>query len=144
MRNLLNNTDIATVFLDRELNIQRFTDQAKRLVTLRDTDVGRLLSELASNLKCDGVVSNCREVIRTLAQRKSKGERLDQLGSAQWDLPELRRLLKEIIPTQTTIENFEVTAELSKIGKRSFVVNARRLDRQRGLPEMILLAIEEE
>ena len=39
MHNLLNGTAIATLFLDRELNIKRFTEQAKQLVRLIDTDV---------------------------------------------------------------------------------------------------------
>src|SRR5262249_33211980 len=48
-QNLLNITEIATVFLDNNLNIKRFTDKAKELVTLRATDIGRPISDLSSN-----------------------------------------------------------------------------------------------
>jgi two-component system, chemotaxis family, CheB/CheR fusion protein len=67
MQNLLNSTDIATVFLDNNLNIKRFTDKARELVTLRPTDVGRPISDLTSNVQYDRLASDCREVLQTLA-----------------------------------------------------------------------------
>jgi two-component system CheB/CheR fusion protein len=66
MQNLLNSTHIATVFLDNELNIKRFTEQAKQLVMLRQTDVGRPISDLALNLKIDDLAAYCRETLKTL------------------------------------------------------------------------------
>src|SRR5262245_5899997 len=72
MQNLLNSTDIATVFLDNELNIKRFTKQAKELVMLRDTDVGRPISELSSNLHDNALLANCSAVLRTLGSRESE------------------------------------------------------------------------
>ena len=50
MQNLLNSTDIATLFLDSALNVRRFTEQITRIVHLREGDIGRPLSELASTL----------------------------------------------------------------------------------------------
>jgi two-component system CheB/CheR fusion protein len=72
MQNLLNSTDIATVFLDNELNIKRFTKQAKELVMLRETDVGRPISELASNLHDNALIANCSAVLKTLGSRESE------------------------------------------------------------------------
>jgi two-component system CheB/CheR fusion protein len=72
MQNLLNSTDIATVFLDNELNIKRFTRQAKELVMLRETDVGRPISELASNLHDNALMANCTAVLKTLGSRESE------------------------------------------------------------------------
>ena len=51
MKNLLNGTDIATIFLDNELNIKRYTDQAKKVVRLIPSDVGRPVGDLVSKLK---------------------------------------------------------------------------------------------
>src|SRR5262245_61311066 len=72
MQNLLNSTDIATVFLDNELNIKRFTKQAKELVMLRDTDVGRPIAELASNLHDNTLLANCGSVLKTLGSKESE------------------------------------------------------------------------
>lgn len=67
MQNLLNSTEVATIFLDGELHIKRFTEQAKRLINLIPTDVGRPLGDLVSSLAYDRLVAECREVLRTLA-----------------------------------------------------------------------------
>jgi two-component system CheB/CheR fusion protein len=72
MQNLLNSTDIATVFLDNALNIKRFTKQAKELVMLRETDVGRPISELASNLYDNTLIADCGAVLKTLGSRESE------------------------------------------------------------------------
>jgi len=66
MQNLLNSTEIATVFLDNELNIKRFTDQAKGIVSIRQNDIGRPLSDLASNLECEDLMADCRAVLSNL------------------------------------------------------------------------------
>ena len=72
MQNLLNSTNIATVFLDNNLNIKRFTTQAKELVMLRETDVGRPISELASNLVDSNLVNDCENVLRGLSTRENE------------------------------------------------------------------------
>ena len=50
MKNLLDSTDIATVFVDGELRIRSYTPRAVDLLPLQPTDKGRLISNLASNL----------------------------------------------------------------------------------------------
>ncbi|WP_077034695.1 chemotaxis protein CheB [Pelomonas sp. KK5] len=67
MQNLLNSTDIATLFLDSTLNVRRFTEQIKRIVHLRESDVGRPLTELASTLIYPELHADARETLRTLA-----------------------------------------------------------------------------
>jgi two-component system CheB/CheR fusion protein len=67
MQNLLNSTHIATLFLDNELNVRRFTDQATRIVHLRDVDIGRPLSELTSILSYPELDDDARTTLRTLA-----------------------------------------------------------------------------
>jgi two-component system CheB/CheR fusion protein len=66
MQNLLNSTDIATLFLDNNLNVRRFTDTAKRIIQLRDGDIGRPLSDLATTLAYPELGSDARETLRTL------------------------------------------------------------------------------
>lgn len=67
MKNLLNSTDIATVFLDNALNVRRFTTQATRIFKLLPSDVGRPLSDIVSDLVDLNLLKVAEEVLRTLA-----------------------------------------------------------------------------
>jgi two-component system CheB/CheR fusion protein len=72
MKNLLNSTDIATLFLDRELNIRRFTDQLTKLIKLRQIDIGRPFTDVASDLQYPDLVVHATEVLRTLIHKESE------------------------------------------------------------------------
>jgi two-component system, chemotaxis family, CheB/CheR fusion protein len=67
MQNLLNSTDIATLFLDNQLNVRRYTEQIARVIHLREGDIGRPLSELASTLIYPELHADVKETLRTLA-----------------------------------------------------------------------------
>jgi len=66
MRNLLNSTEIVTVFLDSQLQIRRFTSGADKLFKLIPGDVGRPLSDITNDLIYPGMTEEAREVLRTL------------------------------------------------------------------------------
>ena len=66
MQNLLNSTDIATLFLDNDLNVRRFTEQIARVIHLREGDIGRPLSELASTLIYPELHADVMQTLRTL------------------------------------------------------------------------------
>ncbi len=66
MKNLLNSTDIATLFLDKELNIRRFTNQATRIFKLIKSDIGRPFTDQVSALVYPELASDATEVLRTL------------------------------------------------------------------------------
>lgn len=66
MKNLLNSTDIATLFLDKELNIRRYTNQATKIFKLIKSDIGRPFTDLASQLICPELSEDALEVLRTL------------------------------------------------------------------------------
>lgn len=66
MRNLLNSTEVATIFLDNGLNVKRFTSQATRIFNLIQTDIGRPLTHLVSNLRYEKLDRDVREVVDTL------------------------------------------------------------------------------
>jgi two-component system CheB/CheR fusion protein len=66
MKNLLNSTDIATLFLDDEMRVRRFTTQAAKIIKLIPGDVGRPITDLASDLLYPDLVPDVRAVLRTL------------------------------------------------------------------------------
>ena len=66
MKNLLNSTEIATLFLDKELNIRRFTDQVTNIFKLRLADIGRPFTDLVTHLKYPEIEVHARQVIKNL------------------------------------------------------------------------------
>jgi two-component system CheB/CheR fusion protein len=66
MANLLNSTEIATLFLDEDLNVRRFTPQATRIIKLIASDVGRPITDIGSDLVYHELAEDVREVLRTL------------------------------------------------------------------------------
>jgi len=66
MKNLLNSTDIATVFLDDSFNVRRFTTEATTIIRLIPGDVGRPFTDIVSELLYPEFLKNIREVQRTL------------------------------------------------------------------------------
>jgi two-component system CheB/CheR fusion protein len=77
MINLLASTDVGTVFLDDKLCIQRFTPAVTRVIKLIGTDIGRPLSDIATNLKDCVLVGNAQQVLRTLEPHEQKVETQD-------------------------------------------------------------------
>jgi chemotaxis methyl-accepting protein methylase len=67
MRNLLNATEIVTVFLDKEFQVRRFTPGADKIFKLIPADVGRPLSDIVSNLIYPEMAEDMQQVLRTLA-----------------------------------------------------------------------------
>jgi len=66
MNNLLNSTEIVTVFLDNDLHVRRFTPGADKIFKLIPGDVGRPLSDIVNDLLYPGMTEEAREVLRTL------------------------------------------------------------------------------
>jgi two-component system CheB/CheR fusion protein len=232
INNLLTGTEIATVFLDTELRIKRYTPAANRVINLIQTDLGRPISDISSTLEYKHLVNDAGEVLRTLipkeievreksglwfitrilpyrtaeniidgvvitfvdvtAQKHMQRELADvrmlsegivetlrepllildsdlravmanrafyetfrvtgeetakrrvyDLGNRQWDIPKLRELLENILPKNTQFNDFEVTHDFPDIGKKTMVLNARRVMQEGKGTEMILLAIED-
>jgi two-component system CheB/CheR fusion protein len=78
MKNLLNSTDIATLFLDKELNIRRFTDQTTQLFKMRQTDIGRPFTDMVTDLQYPEITEHAREVLRTLIFKETDISTMDQ------------------------------------------------------------------
>jgi len=66
LKNLLNSTDIAMLFLDKKLNVRRYTERASKIISLRESDVGRPLSDLTTSLQYPTLQDDTNETVRTL------------------------------------------------------------------------------
>ncbi|HET7313061.1 CheR family methyltransferase [Salinisphaera sp.] len=66
LRNLLESTQIATLFLDRALNVRNFTPAVRDLFHLRDGDTGRPVTEIVSRLDYDDIKRDADKVLREL------------------------------------------------------------------------------
>jgi two-component system, chemotaxis family, CheB/CheR fusion protein len=70
---------------------------------------------------------------------ETEGQSIYALGNGQWDIPALRTLLEELLPHNTVFNDYEMTHTFERIGPRTMLLNARRLD----AVQFILLAMED-
>jgi two-component system CheB/CheR fusion protein len=70
MKNLLNSTDIATLFLDGELRVRRFTTPTAKIIKLIPGDAGRPITDIVSDLEYGDLADDAREVLRTLVYKE--------------------------------------------------------------------------
>jgi two-component system CheB/CheR fusion protein len=232
LRNLLNSTEVATIFLDNNLHIRRFTPEVKKIINLIHTDIGRPLADISSNLRDDRLIDKALKVLQTLVFSEEEVQSTDgkwyclrifpyrtirntidglvltflsitsvkeaelasreaqefaeaiiktvrqpllvldgnlrvvianqafyrrfqhvaseveqrlfyQIGDGDWNIPELRRLLEEVLPKNNAIEDYVVDHEFLRIGQQRLLLSGRRLQQQSGRPERILLVLEE-
>jgi len=66
MQNVLNSIEIAILFLDQNLNVRRYTDRMSKIVNLRESDLGRPLSDLTTQLQYPELQDDALETLRTL------------------------------------------------------------------------------
>jgi two-component system CheB/CheR fusion protein len=74
---------------------------------------------------------------------ESVGRLIYELGNRQWDIPDLRKLLEDILPQKNYFNGYEVNHEFETLGRRTMLLNARQVDSEDGTPDRIVLAIED-
>jgi two-component system CheB/CheR fusion protein len=79
LKNLLNSTEIATLFVDENLRVKRFTNRLTKIIKLIPADTGRPLSDIVTNLKYDNLIGDITGVIETLVIREQEVEAKDGL-----------------------------------------------------------------
>ncbi len=122
MKNLLNSIEVATLFLDKELNIRRFTEQVTRIFKLREVDTGRPFTDLVSELDYPEIGDHARNVIRTLVSHEKAASTQDGRWFKVRIMPyrTLDDHIDGLVMTFTDItESTKLEAELKKaLGKR--------------------------
>jgi two-component system, chemotaxis family, CheB/CheR fusion protein len=70
LTNLIDSVEVASVMLDRDLRIRRFTSAAQRVLNLIPTDVGRPIGDIMPNIKVDDLPGLIRDAIANLQHRE--------------------------------------------------------------------------
>jgi two-component system, chemotaxis family, CheB/CheR fusion protein len=123
---------------ERNLQLRRALDFTNAIVeTVRDP-----LLILDGDLRVERASQAFYDIFR-VAPEETVGRRIHELGQGQWNIPELRRALEEVLPKDSRFDHFEVEHDFPHIGRRSMLLNGRRL-RGDNPQESILLAIEDQ
>jgi two-component system CheB/CheR fusion protein len=93
-QNLLSSTDIATIFLDRKLQIRLFNPAIGKLLNLRESDIGRSISDFSAKVANNDLLADARQVLDKLAPIEKD---VWSLGDAQTS----RCYLRRIVPYRT-------------------------------------------
>jgi len=144
MKNLLNSTEVATLFLDKELKIRRFTTQATKIIKLIPGDVGRSITDLASDLLYPELCDDAREVLRKLgfiekAVRTCNGnwfsarimpyrtedDRIDGVVISFWDISAAKELEAKLQEMQIALEN-RLEGKSTELSKAQTELKAER------------------
>ncbi len=72
-----------------------------------------------------------------------EGKIFFDIDNKSWNIPELKKLLKKILPQNTSFSHFEIEHNFPRIGKKTMLLNARRIYRDGNKTDLILLAIED-
>ncbi len=134
LQNLVNATEIGTLFLDSELRIRMLTPAVEKLFSVTDSDVGRPITDFTHRLVYDGVESDAREVLRNLAPLESEVQTKD----GRWLMMRLR-------PYRTVEDRIDgvVLSFVDVTESREAVGALRRTDEryQRACAELIEAAV---
>ncbi|MBK1721831.1 chemotaxis protein CheB [Thiocystis violacea] len=233
MNNLLAGTGVATLFVDDQLRISRFTPAMTQIIKLIPSDIGRPVGDIVSNLVgYTDLADDVEAVLQTLAPREKTLQILDgtwflmrigpyrtlsnviegavmtfvditarkhtedalqaarvfaegvvdavrgplvildeaarlvsanrafyrhfqvseaeilgrplyELGCGQWDIPALRELLDDLATPGASFDDYRVEHDFPKLGPRTMLLNARRLEPLSRQAGAILLAFED-
>jgi two-component system CheB/CheR fusion protein len=77
------------------------------------------------------------------ARGETENRLIYDLGNGQWNIPELRELLENILPAHSTFRDFEVTHDFEHVGRKVMLLNASEIFDPNAQARTILLAIED-
>jgi two-component system CheB/CheR fusion protein len=74
---------------------------------------------------------------------ETEGRLLYQLGNEQWNIPKLRGMLEDVLSKDVPVVDFEVTHDFPRLGRKTMLLNARRIENGHNDEPTMLLAIED-
>src|ERR1700726_3748309 len=77
-----------------------------------------------------------------VSRGETEGRLIYELGNGQWDIPDLRTLLEDIVPKSSVFDDFELDHTFPVIGRRVMLLNARKLEAGHH-GELLVLAMED-
>ncbi len=135
---------VVLVFRDqtKDRQAQRAVQEAKEFAERIIATIREPLVVLDADMR---VISANRAFYKTfqVSPEETEGRLIFNLGNRQWDIPQLRELLENILPQNTSFENFEVSHDFPHLGNRTMLLNARRIYREANKTQLILMAIED-
>lgn len=78
-----------------------------------------------------------------VSKEATEGRFVYELGNGQWDIPQLRTLLPQVLSNSRPVEDFAVEHTFPAIGRKTMLLNARRFPPEGDDPDLVLLAIED-
>jgi PAS domain S-box-containing protein len=78
-----------------------------------------------------------------LSPQETIGQCIYEISAGEWDIPQLRLLLDEMLTRDKPFNDFEVAQEFSRVGKRTMMLNGRAIAGEGKSPRRILLAIDD-
>lgn len=139
-----NITGVVLVFRDQsaERAARRAVEEARQFAEGIIATVREPLLVLDADLRVVSANRAFYHVFQTTPE-ETTGRFVYELGNRQWDIPELRQLLEEILPQNTHFDDYEVRHRFEHFGERIMLLNARRLYHDEAKTNLILLAIED-
>ena len=123
--------DIENKYTESRLYAQNIVETVKQPLLILDGDL-RVISANKSFYKTFKV-----------NPKETENQFIYDLGNRQWDIPQLRRLLKEIITKKNVLDDYEIEHKFETIGKKIMLLNAQRIPPTPARARIILLAIED-
>ena len=111
LQNTLNSVEIAILFLDQQLNVRRYTDRAASIINLRESDLGRPLSDLTSSLQYPSLHEDAQDTLKTLKFSEKQIPTTDQRWFSVRIMP-YRRLDNVIDGVVITLVDISATKQL--------------------------------
>jgi two-component system CheB/CheR fusion protein len=117
MANLLNCTDIPTVFLDKRLCIRQFTAATTQLLNLIATDVGRPLSDITAKFNDAKLISDAKDVLRRLTPQSQEVRSEDERWWIRRVVPyrTLEDAIEGVVITFTEVTQLKRNAESARL-----------------------------